>query len=268
MSEEQSESWHSGLSEEYRGNESLSQIPDIDTLAKSYLDAQQYAGGSIRIPGEDASADDWTAFNSKLTDKVPTLLNLPSDEAEARNAMYSRLGRPDSVDGYQVEGADPDFMQWAFDNGLSTAQVQSWQENTKGQDDQSDIDYDAQMDEANNLLKKEWGHAYDTKLSQAKNAVMAYADAETQEFLKESGLANNAGMIRLMASIGATLTEEQGVGRDSGRSFAMSPSEAQDRINEIRRNNDHPYNIKNHPQQKAEVTKMEALYSQAYPEQG
>ena len=49
------ESWHSGLSDEYRGNESLSQIPDLNTLAKSYLDAQQYAGGSIRIPGEDAS---------------------------------------------------------------------------------------------------------------------------------------------------------------------------------------------------------------------
>ena len=45
MSEEAAatESWHSGLSEEYRGNESLSQIPDLNTLAKSYLDAQQYA---------------------------------------------------------------------------------------------------------------------------------------------------------------------------------------------------------------------------------
>ena len=264
---EPTESWHSGLSEEYRGNESLSQIPDIDTLAKSYLDAQQYAGGSIRIPSEEASEDDWTAFNAKLTAKVPTLLNLPSDETEARNAMYARLGRPDTVDGYQVEGADPDFMQWAFDNGLSSAQVKSWQENTQGQTDQDSVDHDAQMQEANDLLKKEWGHAYDAKLSAAKNAVMAYADAETQQFLQDSGLANNAGMIRLMASIGATLTEEQSAGIESTNRFTLSPTEAQDRISEVRRNREHPYNVNNHPQHNAEVAKMEALYSQAFPEE-
>jgi len=272
MSEEAAEvvteSWHSGLSDEYRGNESLSQIPDLNTLAKSYLDAQQYAGGSIRIPGEDASTDDWTAFNSKLTDKVPTLLNLPSDETEARNAMYARLGRPDTTDGYKVEGADPEFLQWAHDNGLSTAQVKSWQESTQSQSTQADADSDADMQAANDLLKKEWGHAYDTKLSQAKNAVMAYADSETQQFLLDSGLANNPGMIRLMAGIGATLNEEQSAGIDSSSKFTLSPTEAMDRIGEVRRNTEHPYNVQNHPQHNAEVEKMQRLYSQAYPEQG
>ena len=262
------ESWHSGLSDEYRGNESLSQIPDLNTLAKSYLDAQQYAGGSIRIPGEDASTDDWTAFNAKLTDKVPTLMNLPTDEDEARSAMYTRLGRPDTVEGYKIPGADPDFLQWAFDNGLSSSQVQSWQENTSEQGEQSETDYDLDMQEANDLLKKEWGHAYDTKLSQAKNAVLAYADSETQQFLLDSGLANNPGMIRLMAGIGATLTEDESAGLQSGNSFTLSPGEAMDRISEVRRNTEHPYNVANHPQHRAEVEKMEKLYSQAYPELG
>jgi len=262
------ESWHSGLSDEYRGNESLSQIPDLNTLAKSYLDAQQYAGGSIRIPGEDASTDDWNAFNAKLTDRVPTLMNLSSDEDEARDSLFSRLGRPDTVEGYRIAGADPDFLQWAFDNGLSSSQVQSWQENTSEQGEQSETDYDLDMQEANDLLKKEWGHAYDTKLSQAKNAVLAYADAETQQFLLDSGLANNPGMIRLMAGIGATLTEDESAGLQSGNSFSLSPGEAMDRISEVRRNTEHPYNVANHPQHRAEVEKMERLYSQAYPEAG
>jgi hypothetical protein len=269
MSEETeaaTESWHSGLSDEYRGNESLSQIPDLNTLAKSYLDAQQYAGGSIRIPGEDASTDDWTAFNSKLTDKVPTLLNLPSDESEARNAMYARLGRPETKDGYQVDGADPDFLEWAHDNGLSTAQVKAWQENTQSQSTQANEQSDQQMQEANDLLKKEWGHAYDAKLSQAKNAVLAYADADTQAFLLESGLANNPNMIKLMAGIGATLTEDESAGLQSSNRFTLSPTEALDRISEVRRNKEHPYNAVSHPQHNAEVAKMEHLYSQAYPE--
>lgn len=266
VAEVASESWHSGLSEEYRGNESLSQIPDLNTLAKSYLDAQQYAGGSIRIPGEDASTDDWTAFNSKLTAKVPTLLNLPTDEDEARAAMYSRLGRPESADGYQVDGADPDFLSWAHDNGLSNAQVKAWQENTQEQGKKLDEDTDQQMQEANDLLKKEWGHAYDERLSQAKNAVLAYADAETQSFLLESGLANNPNMIKLMAQIGATLTEDESAGLQSGNRFTLSPNEALDRISEVRRNREHPYNLAGHPQHNMEVEKMESLYSQAYPE--
>ena len=213
------------------------------------------------------ATDDWAAFNAKLTDKVPTLLNLPSDESEARDAMYARLGRPDTKDGYQIEGADPEFLQWAHDNGLSTAQVKAWQENTQSQSTQDQEASDAEMQKANDLLKKEWGHAYDAKLAAAKNAVMAYADAETQQFLLDSGLANNPGMIRLMAGIGATLSEEQSAGIESGSRFTLSPTEAMDRISEVRRNQEHPYNITNHPQHGAEVEKMERLYTQAYPEE-
>ena len=262
------ESWHSGLSDEYRGNESLAQIPDLNTLAKSYLDAQQYAGGSIRIPGEDASTDDWTAFNSKLTAKVPTLMNLPSDEQEAKNALFNRLGRPDTKEGYKVDGADPDFLEWAHDNGLSNAQVKAWQENTQSQSTKANEDNEAEMQAANDLLKKEWGHAYDERLSQAKNAVLAYADAETQAFLLESGLANNPNMIKLMAQIGATLTEDESAGLQGNNRFTLSPNEALDRISEVRRNREHPYNIVSHPQHNSEVEKMEGLYSQAYPDPG
>ena len=96
---------------------------------------------------------------------------------------------------------------------------------------------------------------------------MAYADAETQQFLLDSGLANNPGMIRLMAGIGATLSEEQSAGIESGSRFTLSPTEAMDRISEVRRNQEHPYNINNHPQHRAEVEKMERLYTQAYPEE-
>ena len=168
----------------------------------------------------------------------------------------------------EVEGADPDFLEWAHDNGLSNAQVKAWQENTQGQSKQDDEDSDAEMQAANDLLKKEWGHAYDTKLAQAKNAVMAYADSETQQFLLDSGLANNPGMIRLMAGIGATLTEEQSAGIESSTRFTLSPSEALDRITEMRNNKASPYNIVGDPQHLAKVKEMSNLYLQAFPEEG
>jgi hypothetical protein len=71
-----------------------------------------------------------------------------------------------------------------------------------------------------------------------------------------------------MAQIGATLTEDESAGLQGSNRFTLSPNEALDRISEVRRNREHPYNIVSHPQHNSEVEKMEGLYSQAYPDPG
>lgn len=257
--------WHEQLSDDYRGNETLANIPDIDTLAKSYLDAQSYVGGAIRIPGEDAGEEDWNAFNSKLQEKVPTLLNLPSDEEEAKAALYARLGRPKDAQSYSVE-ADPELLNWAYENGLSDAQVRAWVETNSArkaaQDEQSDADLEQAMQE----LQKEWGYAYDQNLAAAKNAVLAFADEETQQFLVDSGMDQHPGMIRLMAKIGATLTESETKGLGGGNQFGLTPEQALTQIGEIQRNTEHPYNNIRSPGHREAVAKMEQLFNQAYPE--
>lgn len=254
--------WHEGLSDEYRGNESLANIPDIDTLAKSYLDAQSYMGGSIRIPSDDAGEDDWSSFNQKLTDKVPTLMNIPSDEAEARAALLSRLGRPAESSGYTTEGLNDDFREWAFENGLTDGQIAALVERN-GNDMRTATD--AQDEDAREVfdgLKSKWGHAYDQNLSFANRAIETYADEAAIQYIQESGLNENAGFIQMMASIGSQLGEDlvSNIG-NQGNSFALAPDEAKSQISEIQNNKAHPY----HKGNGEAVTRMAKLFEQAYP---
>ena len=254
--------WHEQLSDEYRGNESLSNIPDIDTLAKSYLDAQQHIGGSIRIPSEDAGQEDWAAFNQKLSDQVPTLINLPADEAEAHAALLARLGRPDTAEGYTQEGMNDDFRNWAFENGFTNKQIASLLERNQGDLEAANTASAEAAREAFDGLKQEWGFAYDKNLASANKAIEAYADESAVQYIMDNKLNENAAFIKMMANIGGQLGEEPAGNIGGGSNFTLSPDEAKMQIAEITNNPKHPY----HSGQKDAVAQMSKLFQQAHPE--
>ena len=69
--------WKAGLSDELRADKSLENIKDISSLAKSYIHAQKLVGADkIPVPNKHATEQDW-------------------------DAVYKRLGRPDTPDGYK-----------------------------------------------------------------------------------------------------------------------------------------------------------------------
>ena len=254
--------WHEQLSDDYRGNETLAGIPDIDTLAKSYIDAQKHIGGSIRVPSDDAGQEDWAAFNAKLTEKVPTLINLPSDATEANAALYARLGRPETAEGYATEGLTAEEKQWAFDNGFTDSQIKALAEHTNKTNDAATTAATESAKAAFDGLKQEWGLAYDQKLAEANQAINAYADEAAVEFITSQGLNENADFIKMMASIGSQLGEEPAGNINNNSNFALSPEEAQIHIAEINANREHPYHTGN----KDAIAKMQRLFAQAYPE--
>jgi len=255
--------WHESLSDEYRGNETLANIPDIDTLAKSYLDAQSYVGNSIRIPSGDAGEEDWSKFNAKLQDKVPTLINIPADEQEAKAALYARLGRPEDAQGYTSEGLDEGFRDWAFENGFTDSQIKALIERNGSDLEAATTANEEAARQAFDGLKQEWGHAYDQNLAAANKALEVYADEQAIEFITSQGLHENADMIKMLAAIGKQLGEEPAskIG-NQGNSFALTPDEAKAQIAEIQNNKSHPY----HTGKMDAVERMNKLFEQAYPE--
>lgn len=263
-------SWHEALPNDLRGNESLSTIPDVQTLAKSYLDAQRHIGGSIRIPSNEAGDDDWAAFNKKLQDKVPGLVNLPADQAEAKKALLTRLGVPDTPEGYEsFESASENkrkFLQWAHEKGLTEDQAKAVAEIEQRRLQSRDAAKKKEMAEANELLKKEWGLSFEQRVASAKKAVSAYADQETKQYLVESGLANNPGFIRLMSKIGASLKEERSADMSGRNQFKLSPAEAGARISEIQGNKSHPYHNPRHPQHEESKEQMAKYFAMRFPE--
>ena len=124
--------WRSDLPEELREAGSLKDIPDVGTLAKAYVDAQSYIGGSIRIPGQDAGEEAWSDFKGKLNG-IPGLGTIPTPESPQEDwaSFYNKLGRPENADGYSIDRpenlpGDPEaeqaFLEKMHEVGLNNKQ--------------------------------------------------------------------------------------------------------------------------------------------------
>lgn len=93
----------------------LSKFPNQTQQILAHLSAEKLIGQSIRLPKEDATDD---------------------EKAEAMSQIFTKLGRPESAEGYKVnlpEGlpkeilpsdeAMKEFLGWAHSQGFSQAQV-------------------------------------------------------------------------------------------------------------------------------------------------
>ena len=99
-------SWLEGLDSEYRDNPSLKDIPDLNTLAKNYINTKGMVGKKFAPPPEDASDAEWNEF-------------------------YERMGRPEKADAYGLESELLDAQELQglqsklFAAGLNKKQAQA-----------------------------------------------------------------------------------------------------------------------------------------------
>jgi hypothetical protein len=74
--------WMGGLSEELRGDATLSRYKDLDSFARGHLETKKLASGKLALPAADAGDDVW-------------------------NGVWDALGRPKEAAGYGDLGFDP-----------------------------------------------------------------------------------------------------------------------------------------------------------------
>ena len=56
--EQQEETWRDGLPDDLQGVKTLEKFKDVDALAKGYVHLEKYFDGTIKIPGENATAEE------------------------------------------------------------------------------------------------------------------------------------------------------------------------------------------------------------------
>ena len=106
VSDNQSEDWRSSLSDEIKNDATLSNIKDIESAAKTLIHQQKMLGSRIPLPKTD----------------------------EERSELYTKLGRPESGDKYEISIPDThkpyfndeqltQFREVAHKMGLSNEQV-------------------------------------------------------------------------------------------------------------------------------------------------
>jgi hypothetical protein len=179
-------------------------------------------------------------------DKAGRTVILPGENATAEEtgAFYSKLGRPDAADKYELnipEKADPKLVDWfkgtAHKHGLSTKQAAAlfddYNAMTGGamteQSEAAGVKSAAEMQS----LQKEWGSAFDQKVATGKAAVKAFGvdDATIDRLQEGMGL---AGVLKFFDAVGSKIGEKGFVAGDTSTGFgALTPGEAERQLREM-----------------------------------
>lgn len=246
--------WMNELPEELQQNETLNQYKTIDEALNGFIETKSAMGNSLRIPGDNASDDDNTAFITKLMDKVPSLMKRPdNDDAD----FWKTFGTPEDGTGYEVpegvtlpDGSEETLREIMHEAKLSKRQAADM---LKAMGSRGDLVIEAQelaTETAEKKLRAEWGSAYDARMSMVdKVKAEFFADGMTPASLYKLGKAMLSGESEFQ------IQPEGGTG--------MAPAEALAQIAEIDANP--AYWDKSHPQQKSLMAKRMKLLSVAHP---
>ncbi len=239
--------WKANLSDEIRADKSLENIKDIQGLAKSYIHAQKMVGADkIPVPNKYATEDDW-------------------------NEVYSKLGRPESPDGYSFDtkGIDESglksFAEHAHKMGLLPQQANEMVKWYQGNVDATTQENNTKAEKARNdsviALKKEYGQAYDNKLKAASAMAKQYIEPDVLNLNMADGtkLGDHPSIIKAFASLSEKMGEDQFV-NPTGPSY-LTPEQLNKQIGELTATGS-AYWDKNHPNHQTAVQEVLALREQ------
>lgn len=253
------------LPEDLRKEPSLVTFKDPATLAKSYVEAQKLIGAKrIALPGEKANDAEWEAF-------------------------YNQVGRPETPDKYedvvlkdekgnvklQPDPAEAAELKKFFHKmGLTGKQAKMMQEYSLGYLDKNRSTMEAakkQEAEAGvQKLKSEWGDKFDLNVDTARSVIKKFGGedaAEVQKFLDDSGLGNNAQLVKLMAKIGESILEDSSRRGTTGGLPLTDVSRAQSEIQQLSADAEFQKTLNNNlaPGHAQALERWRGLFAVAYP---
>jgi hypothetical protein len=244
-------SWLDSLPEdfEYRDDPSLSTVPDVPTLAKSYVETKKLVGRKgLIVPKDDEPEEKWDEF-------------------------YGALGRPETADNYEFDRPDlpdgldysedfeKDFRARAHDLGISQKQAKGLYDWFVPQTIQWSEASRESLVKAKEELETQWGDKFEANTKLAHEAFKKYAAPEDYQTMLEgpAPLGNDPRLVRIFHKVGLSMKEDKFV---TGKGTASHSIDEQ--IIELEKN---PalYDA-THPEQKALQAKRDALYKQKYPD--
>jgi len=238
------------LPEDIRHEPVLKNFKSWDSLAKSYVHANRKLG----VPSEQ-------------------LLQLPQGENADWNGVYSALGRPESPEGYELNGSGDladGFRQQAHQLGLNQKQASellNWYSDSQASVDQSDDeDFATEQVQWVAQLQKEWGDSYIKNKQLAERAFHQFADPDALDVMNKTGLGTHPSLVKMFAQIGQILSEDGALtGNQEGRIGGITSGSAKTRIDELLNDKDFTdrYYNQYHPRHSDAVNQMQRLYEAA-----
>lgn len=249
-------SWYDELDADLKANPSITKFKAPGELAKSYVELSKTLGkDKVVLPTDKSTPEEWKAFWKKVG-------------APEKDSDYD-VGDDDMPEPIRISPEAKSALQKkAIELGVPKHHFEELFKTFKGL---TETKFKQETDKVANLrgeseteLRKEWGAAYDAKVTGAQKVI--------DTFFKDKGvrpefqiLANDKGFIKAMADIAESISEDKiaGVARTS-----MTPQEAQQELNNIVGNMKGPYYNELHPEHDAMVQKVLDLQAMVMRGQG
>lgn len=204
--------------------------------------------GYVQNKGWKSPVDMFTSYqNLEKMRGVPAerLLTLPekADDAEGWGAVWARLGRPETPDGYKLEGDSDSVKQlaaWMHEAGLPVSAAQSLAARmTEGGKAMAEAQTAAaqKASEAEVVeLRKEWGAAFDQKTEQGRRFARELGLDQAALSAIESAIGTKR-LLSMMAAGGEKLGEHRPAGFEPGTrpGGALTPEAAREKIASLHR---------------------------------
>lgn len=251
--------WRATLPEDIRGNTSLATIPDVPTLAKSYVHAQSMIGMKrLAVPSKDAAPEAW-------------------------NEVWNTLGRPEAPDKYSPATVKPAAGVTLDQEGVKKALTVFHQAGLTDSQATKVLDFyttglnetHAQMSQrleqgkssAEEALRRDWGDKYNANLEVAQGVLRRFGTPEAMTEI-EAGLGNNPALIKMLHNMGSAMMEDRS---KSGPGLVSQTGEAaaQQKIGELKMDENFmkKLNGRNEIGHKEAVEQWLNLHRQASPKQ-
>lgn len=255
----------------------LERLPeDIRGDEKAQLTLKPYLGKPL---GE------FLRGHMQLASKLGQSLTVPEANAPAEDwqRVWSRLGRPESPDQYDLDGIQvPEGLPWNADTdkaltakahelGLTNAQLRGLREayiGLRGAEHEglAKVQTEA-LTKAQETLRGEWGADYDKRLELASRAAKAafgdgFEEAKQLRLADGSFLLDNPAIARAFEAVGARMAEPGALpGLNDGSGGGGENAQAE--IDRLRATE--AYTNARHPEHAATHKKVMALYTQLFP---
>ena len=243
--------WYDNLDADLKSHPSITKFKEPGSMAKSYVELERMIGADKVV--------------------IPTDKSTP----EERAAFYGKLGVPQGPADYEkplLEGI-PDELQMS-DGQLEALRVFAHEKNFTNEQFKELVGFyhNAQVTSVENLraqqnelknqtetnLRGKWGDAFEAKLDGTKQMINQFFGGKLNETEQKyfAVLANSQGFIEAMADIHGSIKEDILKGQPT---LTLTPAQAEEQLNAILGNMEHPYYQDMHPEHNAAVDKVVSL---------
>lgn len=251
------DAWTANLTDMQKGMLESKGFKELGTLVDSYGNLEKLKG----VPAEQ-------------------LVQIPqkamADDPEAWSAYFSKLGRPEKAEEYDLkfpdgEKADEKLVGWAKDTfhnlGLSKKQgegfIEKWNEYVTNMAAETTEASKHQAMEAETQLKTKWGLAYAKNKQVAENAAKQFG-VDAENFSKIASAMGTTQAVEFFHKVGAAMGEGNFITGDSTQAGLKSPEAAQYEINQLM--NDKDFGKKLIDGDLDATSKWDRLHKMAYPQ--